>query len=106
MAIVAVLVRSFRSSPTLLRISFWGGDVEEGGNQLFMILELLVRILAPDHRCCLATSHLPSSCEFLYRPSSGALHLETQMVARALEKISSDDEGMQRVSSATAPLIS
>ena len=106
MAIVVALVSVVSIITDLfLNLSFWGGgDDEEGGNnQLFMILGIVAAILAPIVAAILQLA-ISRKREFLADSSGALLTRNPDGLARALEKISKDDEGMQKVSSSTAPL--
>jgi heat shock protein HtpX len=105
MAIVVALVSVVSIITDLfLNISFWGGgDDEEGGNQLFMILGIVAAILAPIVAAILQLA-ISRKREYLADSSGALLTRNPDGLARALEKISHDDEGMKKVSSSTAPL--
>lgn len=106
MAIVVALVSVISIITDLfLNLSFWGGgDEEEGGNnQLFMILGIIAAILAPIVAAILQLA-ISRKREYLADSSGALLTRNPDGLARALEKISKDDEGMQKVSSSTAPL--
>ena len=106
MALVVALVSVVSIiTDVFLHLSFWGGgDDEEGGNnQLFMILGIIAAILAPLLAALLQLA-ISRKREFLADSSGALLTRNPDGLARALEKISHDDIGMQKVSSATAPL--
>lgn len=105
MALVVALVSVVSIITDLfLNLSFWGGgDDEEGGNQLFFIFGIIAAILAPIIAAILQLA-ISRKREFLADSSGALLTRNPDGLARALEKISQDDEGMKKVSSSTAPL--
>jgi heat shock protein HtpX len=105
MALVVALVSVVSIITDLfLNLSFWGGgDDEEGGNQIFFILGIVGAILAPIVAALLQLA-ISRKREFLADSSGALLTRNPDGLARALEKISQDDEGMRKVSSSTAPL--
>jgi len=91
-------------SDLLLRLSFWGGDDEEGSNnQLFLILSIVGAILAPIVAAMIQFA-VSRQREYLADSSGALLTRYPEGLARALEKIAAADLPMKHANSATAPL--
>ncbi len=105
MALVVALVSVVSLiADLLLRLSFWGGDDEEGSNnQLFLILSIVGAILAPIVAAMIQFA-VSRQREYLADSSGALLTRYPEGLARALEKIASADLPMQHANSATAPL--
>lgn len=106
MALVVALVAVVSIiADMLLRLSFWGGDDEEGdsGNQLFLILSIVGAILAPLVAMMIQFA-VSRRREYLADASGALLTRYPEGLARALEKISATDQPMRRANSATASL--
>ncbi len=105
MALVTALVAVVSViADLLLRLSFWGGDDrEEGNNQLFLILGIVGAILAPLVAAVIQFA-VSRQREYLADSSGALLTRYPEGLARALEKISEADQPMARANSATAPL--
>jgi heat shock protein HtpX len=106
MALVTALVSVVSIiADLLLRLSFWGGnDREEGGNnQLMLILGIVGAILAPIVAVAIQFA-VSRQREYLADSSGALLTRYPEGLASALEKISANDQPMNRANSATAPL--
>ena len=105
MALVVALVSVVSLiADLLLRLSFWGGDDEEGGNnQLFLILSIVGAILAPIVAAAIQFA-VSRQREYLADSSGALLTRYPEGLASALEKIAAADTPMSHASSATAPL--
>ncbi len=105
MALVVALVSVVSViADLLLRLSFWGGDDEEAGNnQLFLILSIVGAILAPIAAAMIQFA-VSRQREYLADASGALLTRYPEGLALALEKISSADLPMKHANSATAPL--
>lgn len=105
MAVVVALVSVISIiADLLLRLSFWGGDDEEGGNnQLFLILSIVGAILAPLVAAAIQFA-VSRQREYLADSSGALLTRYPEGLARALEKIAANDQPMSHANSATAPL--
>jgi heat shock protein HtpX len=106
MALVTALVAVVSIiADLLLRLSFWGGnDEEEGGNnQLMLVLGIVGAILAPIVAAAIQFA-VSRQREYLADSSGALLTRYPEGLARALEKISANDQPMARANSATAPL--
>jgi heat shock protein HtpX len=104
MALVVALVSIVAIvSDLFLRISFWGGDDREEGNQLFMILGIVGAILAPIVAAVIQFA-ISRQREYLADASGALLTRYPEGLASALAKIAKVDEPMQHANSATSPL--
>jgi len=108
MAVIIALVAVISLLADLfLRLSFWGGigDDEEGGglNPVMIGIGIAGAILAPIAAAMLQLA-ISRRREFLADASGALLTRYPQGLASALEKIEAYPQGMQRASSATAPL--
>jgi heat shock protein HtpX len=105
MALVVALVAVVSViSDLLLRLSFWGGDEEEGGsNQIFLVLSIVGAILAPIVAAIIQLA-VSRQREYLADSSGALLTRYPEGLALALEKISASDQPMQHANSATASL--
>ncbi|GAC1601398.1 MAG: zinc metalloprotease HtpX [Candidatus Saccharimonadales bacterium] len=106
MALVVALVSVVSViSDLLLRLSFWGGDDEEGGssNMLFIVLSIVGAILAPLVAAMIQFA-VSRQREYLADSSGALLTRYPEGLARALEKISASDTPMSHANSATASL--
>jgi heat shock protein HtpX len=105
MALVVALVSVVSViSDLLLRLSFWGGDDEDnGGNVVMIVLSIVGAILAP--LVAMGIQFAVSRQREYLADSSGALLTRyPEGLASALEKIAANDEPMSHANSATAPL--
>jgi heat shock protein HtpX len=105
MALVTALVAVVSViSDLLLRLSFWGGDDEEGGgNTITLILSIVGAILAPLVAAVIQFA-VSRQREYLADSSGALLTRYPEGLARALEKIAANDQPMSKANSATAPL--
>jgi heat shock protein HtpX len=108
MALVTALVAVVSIiADLLLRLSFWGGggDDENSGsnNQLMLILGIVGAILAPLVAAAIQFA-VSRQREYLADSSGALLTRYPEGLARALEKIASNDRPMAHANSATAPL--
>ena len=105
MALVVALVSVVAIlSDLLLRLSFWGGDEEEGGSSPIMIgLGIVGALLAPLVATIIQLA-ISRKREFLADASGALLTRYPEGLARALAKIEHDPRGLAHANSATAPL--
>jgi heat shock protein HtpX len=105
MALVVALVSIVAIiSDLFLRISWWGGDEREGGNnQLFFILGIVGAILAPIVAALIQFA-VSRQREYLADASGALLTRYPEGLASALAKIGKVDQPMQHANSATSPL--
>jgi heat shock protein HtpX len=107
MAIVVALVSVVAViSDLLLRLSFWGGDVDDdspAGNILMIGLGILGAILAPLVAAVIQFA-VSRQREYLADSSGALLTRYPEGLASALEKIAHTNKPMQHANSATAPL--
>ena len=105
MALVVALVSVVSLlADLLLRLSFWGGDDDEGeGNMVFLGLSIVGAILAPLVAAMIQFA-VSRQREYLADSSGALLTRYPEGLASALEKISRNDQPMSHANSATAPL--
>ncbi len=96
-SIVAIIADLF------LRVSFWGGDEREQGNQIFFILGIVGAILAPIVAALIQFA-VSRQREYLADASGALLTRYPEGLASALAKIEKADQPMQHANSATSPL--
>ena len=107
--VVAALVGAIiMVSDIALRVSFWGGfgedsDSGRGGGWIIIVLGILAIILAPIGATLLQLA-ISRKREFLADASGALLTRYPEGLARALEKISTDQAPMKRVGNSTAHL--
>lgn len=88
----------------IMRITFWGGDRREGGNNpVAIIVGLVVLVLAPILAGLLQMS-LSRRREFLADASAVDIAGDADGLASALSKLANDQTAMRRVTRATAHL--
>jgi heat shock protein HtpX len=91
-------------SDLLLRLSFWGGDDDEGNsNPIFLALSIAGAILAPLVAMVIQFA-VSRQREYLADSSGALLTRYPEGLARALEKIAAVDKPLSHANSATAPL--
>jgi heat shock protein HtpX len=105
MALVTALVAVVSViSDLLLRLSFWGGDDDEGSsNAIFLVLSIVGAILAPIVAAVIQFA-VSRQREYLADSSGALLTRYPEGLASALEKIAATDQPMRHANSATAPL--
>ncbi len=105
MALVVALVSVVSLiADLLLRLSFWGGDDrEEGNNQLMLVLGIVGAILAPLVAAIIQFA-VSRQREYLADSAGALLTRYPEGLASALEKISDNARPMSKANSATAPL--
>ena len=102
--VVALVAVVSLISDLLLRLSFWGGDEEEGNsNTVFLILSIVGAILAPLVAAMIQFA-VSRQREYLADSAGALLTRYPEGLASALEKIAAADLPMSHANSATAPL--
>lgn len=90
-------------SDFFLRISMWGGGDKDNNNILAVILGIIAAILAPIGASLIQLS-ISRKREFLADASGALLTRYPEGLARALEKISSDDSPLRTANNSNAHL--
>jgi heat shock protein HtpX len=102
MAVVMVLVSVVSLiSDFFFRWNFWGNDDEEGGNQLFLIIGIVLSLIAPIVATLLQLA-VSRKREYLADASGALLTRYPEGLARALEKIQKVNQPLAHASTANA----